>query len=83
MQTPPALKGAVSVGLFKTKEAADAYANTCKKKGVANLQVIARESSPKTLLMLRGTPAQLKELDSIQRETRRGSLSECGASSGH
>ena len=77
MQSPPTLKGGASLGIFKTREAAEAHLANLQKKGIEGLQMAPREGLSKTVFILRGTPEQMRQLGTIQKDTRRGSLSAC------
>jgi hypothetical protein len=77
LQSPPVLKGGISLGMYRSQESARQQQLNLSKKGIANIQVAGRPGTPKTVFRLTGTEAQMASLREINEKTRRGSLRTC------
>jgi hypothetical protein len=77
MQSPPELRGSISMGIFKAEAAAIAQKKALAAKGVEGLKIVIKEGTPRTAFRLTGTPEQLAELPVLQSQLKRGVLRAC------
>lgn len=77
MQSPAALKGGVSLGIFRVHEAAQTHLDNLTKKGIDGLKIAPREGLTKTLFVLTGNAAQMAQVTQWHQDLRRGALEPC------
>ncbi|MDH4395674.1 MAG: hypothetical protein QE278_08340 [Limnobacter sp.] len=75
--TPGPLQGGISVGMFRSKERANAQLSNLKDKGVLGAEVRERPGPIRTFFELKGTALQINEVRQIHTNNPRGELSEC------
>lgn len=80
--TPGPLQGAISAGIFRSKERATAQLSMLKDKGVIGAEVRERPGPVRVYFELKGTSAQIDEVSQIYSINPRGELSECDVPQG-
>jgi hypothetical protein len=75
--TPGPLQGGISVGMFRSKERANAQLSMLKDKGVSGAEVRERPGPVRTFFELKGTATQVDEVRQIHKSNPRGELVDC------
>ncbi len=75
--TPGPLQGGISVGMFRSKERANAQLSMLKDKGVIGAEVRERPGPTRTYFELKGTAAQIDEVRQTHKSNPRSELAEC------
>ncbi|BET27364.1 hypothetical protein EV673_1961 [Limnobacter thiooxidans] len=76
--TPGPLQGTISLGLFRDVERANVQRDDLIKRGVAGVQIRERLGPVRVFFELRGTPDQIKSVQSIFELNSKGELKACG-----
>jgi len=77
--TPGPLQGTISLGLFRDQDRANSQKEELSKRGVSGVQIRERLGPVRVFFELRGTPDQIKSVQSIFELNRKGELKVCGS----
>lgn len=80
--TPGPLQGGISVGMFRSKERANAQLSMLKDKGVLGAEVRERPGPVRIYFELKGISSQVDEVRQIYSSNPRGELTPCDAAEG-
>ena len=77
--TPGPLQGTISLGLFRDVERANIQKDELIKRGVSGVQIRERLGPVRVFFALRGTPDQIKSVQSIFELNTKGELKACAS----
>lgn len=77
--TPGPLQGTISLGLFRDVERANIQKDELIKRGVSGIQIRERLGPVRVFFELKGTPDQIKSVQSIFELNSKGELKTCGS----